>query len=248
MRKKQYECVAVSERAFVQQLICYVRNHYIFYTTIGPSKRRTWAEVDTAIVEKWGINISDQSRARRKAKGHANMQYIRFGDLGVIMLTPGFHPWYEKHISPEGIRQYKTLRSFEDHSKNPLRAGPYSISSVLDWEWTPGKPIKHRAKCTLNRQTMQELRAVYHDRATHWSVDSLSTALARTTVQYLPYRGVRNCFTRLVHEINKRRKVHGYTDEVPYEALKMPSIVRSVPVFHDISKGTAAEDAEMEAA
>jgi len=75
----EYRCVATSLEGFVQQLASNILPHgYWFYVTGVVPAAKDPAAVDQKLMEKYGVAISRQQRARRKLAGQANLHYIRF--------------------------------------------------------------------------------------------------------------------------------------------------------------------------
>lgn len=226
MAKQPYRYEAKSLAGFVQQLVRYAGSGYRYYV-VGEVRRGKAPEaVDRSLLAKFDIAKSPQQRARAKQRGEANVQYIRFQDVWVMMVTPGRHDWFDTH-SEVGKRKYKDLKEGA-----PLRAGPYSIQLSLDGTLKAGEPKRYRVRVSLNEKAYKELRALYLDRAVHWSVEKLAESFGREGRKYLPYRRVREQLVEIVRQVNKRRKVHGY-EQVPYGSLNVPAVVRSVPVFEE---------------
>src|SRR5271170_4168257 len=95
----EYRCEATSVVGFIQQLaVAYVGRGYFFYVTGEIPERKDPRGVDDRIIEKYGIAIGKTARARRKAVGLANLQYLRFGRTFVLLATPGRHPFFEKEL------------------------------------------------------------------------------------------------------------------------------------------------------
>ena len=71
----------------------YLRHGYRFYVTgrIKPSKDP--GEIDSKLIAKYGIDISQRERARRKELGLANMHYVRYQTWFVLLATEGHHPF-----------------------------------------------------------------------------------------------------------------------------------------------------------
>src|SRR5437762_11820051 len=114
----EYRCEATSVAGFIQQLaVSYVGHGYVFYVTGEIPERKDPRGVDEKLVAKYGLASGKTSRARRKAAGLANVQYLRYGRLFVLLSTPGKHPIFDEER--EFIR---------DARKVPIKFGGYSIS------------------------------------------------------------------------------------------------------------------------
>ena len=54
--------------------------------------------VDAKLIAKYGIAVSESTRARRKKAGQANLQYLRFERFFVVLATKGTHRFYDGRI------------------------------------------------------------------------------------------------------------------------------------------------------
>ena len=91
-----YRCEASSVTGFVQQLVsCYLPHGYWFYVSGVVPLNKDPRTVDLKLLEKYGIGISRQSRARRKVAGMANVHYIRYQRRFLLLATHGHHPFYD---------------------------------------------------------------------------------------------------------------------------------------------------------
>ena len=114
----QYRCETKSVTGFVQQLACcYLPHGYWFYATGRVPYNKDPRAVDQKLIEKYGIGISRQSRARRKQRGLANMHYLRHARFFVLLATHGLHPFFEYEA--------KTIR---DVRRIPIKFSGYSIA------------------------------------------------------------------------------------------------------------------------
>src|SRR5262245_8550895 len=92
----QYRCEATSVEGFVQQLaVQYVAHGYFFFITGRVPPRKDPQAVDRKLLERYGIECSKWSRARRKHGGGANLHYLRHRDFFVIVATEGAHEFFE---------------------------------------------------------------------------------------------------------------------------------------------------------
>lgn len=221
-RKYRYRYVATSEAGFVQQIVRCVAKGYRYYTVGRVRRGKAPEQVDQVLLTKFGIERSPSARARAKQRGEANIQYLRYGDLWVMMATKGKHHWKEEHTDNTGKPEYHDFRN------KALEVGNYAISSRLDGQ----NQAKYRVRVVLNRAAYKELRALYLDRAKHWSVQNLGEALRRDVRQLLPYRPIRVQLIELIRQMNKVRKPKGY-ERIPYKELEVASVVYSVSVFEE---------------
>src|SRR5690349_14881615 len=114
----EYRCEATSVAGFVQQLaVAYVGRGYFFYVTGEIPERKDPRLVDEKLIEKYGLAIGKTARARRKAAGFANVQYIRYRRSFVLLATHGTHPFFEEER--EFIRDAREV---------PIKFAGYAIS------------------------------------------------------------------------------------------------------------------------
>ena len=114
----QYRCEATSVAGFVQQLaVAYIGRGYFLYVAGEIPERKDPREVDAKLIAKYGLAIGKTSRARRKAAGFANVQYIRYGHFFVLVATPGRHAIFEDEA-----------RSMRDARDVPTTFGGYAIN------------------------------------------------------------------------------------------------------------------------
>lgn len=106
----EYRCEATSVAGFVQQLaVAYVGHGYFFYVTGEIPENKDPRAIDEKLIAKYGLAIGKATRARRKAAGFANVQYIRFGRFFVLVATPGRHAIFESEA--RSLRDARDARS-----------------------------------------------------------------------------------------------------------------------------------------
>lgn len=220
-RRKPYRCVAASPEGLVQQVaVCYLRHGYWFYVTgqIKPGKNPI--SVDTKLISKYGIDVSERERADRKRRGLANMQYIRYKNWFLLLATNGHHPF--KQLERNQIR---------DCRRYPIRFEGYSISYRRS-PITPkgGKDLKWHACVRIDNSTYKQLKSYFLDRASQRTAERIATDFAR--VPFARYAPVRRQLLHLLRAVNKRRQQSGYaiiptsslrlrrSIETPFEQLK----------------------------
>src|SRR4051812_47340850 len=101
-----YRSEAVSIPGFIQQLaVAYVAKGYWFYVTgcIPPTKDPI--AVDAKLVKRYDIECSKWTRCRRKERGLAAIQYIRFRSFFVILATKGEHEFFRAEAEVTDIRR-----------------------------------------------------------------------------------------------------------------------------------------------
>ena len=89
----RYEAKTID--GFVQQLaVSYVANGYYFFATGVIPEGKDARHVDEKLSAKYGIDVSKFTRARRKAAGRANVQYLRFDRFFALVATHGIHDFF----------------------------------------------------------------------------------------------------------------------------------------------------------
>jgi hypothetical protein len=202
MAVSTYRHEATSLGGFLQQLaVGYFGHGYWFYVTGYVPEGKDPAAVDRKLLAKYQVAISKWARARRKASGLANCQYLRHGRFFVLLASHGEHPFF---AGEEG---------FKDAREEPIRFGGYSISvkrGAVDGRWHPSVRIHPDA--------YRELRAHFVDRATHRTVEALSHELRR--IPFEPYAPVRRQLLNILRALNRARKTAGL-EVVPASALRL---------------------------
>ena len=93
----RYRAVATSVEGFVQQIACcYLRHGYLHYVQGRVRPGKSASEIDRKLIAKYGIDVSESTRARRKKAGRANLQYIRHESTFLILATRGEHRFFEE--------------------------------------------------------------------------------------------------------------------------------------------------------
>ena len=204
-----YQAVVTSLEGLIQQIACcYLRWGYWFYVTghIRPGKDPR--AVDSKLIEKYGIGVSESTRLRRKRAGLANLQYLRHDRLFVLMATKGEHRFREE----EGDR-------VRDIRRVPIRYAGYSISYRRGGRKRDGTPDDGwHAHVELDRRQYLDLRDHFADVATRRSAGQLALAFYHLEVE--PYAPVRRQLLKIRRLVNRLRKKAGM-GEVPIEAIPM---------------------------
>lgn len=197
----EYRCVATSVAGFVQQLVsCYLPHGYWFYVSGLVPRDKDPKLVDEKLLAKYGIGISRQSRARRKAVGIANVHYIRYQRRFLLLATHGHHPFYDD--------EEKNIR---DARKIPIKFAGYSLSVAKgDFKAkrsTDGVLVrdnKWRVRVQIEREWYLSLKAYMLDIAPHRSAPQIAAELR--TLPFEPYAPVRQQLLNVVRHINRRRE------------------------------------------
>lgn len=107
--------VAPSLGVFLRKIaIDYVRYGYVRYITRVIPHYKDPEPIDLKIIEHYDITWNHVKRKQRKAKGIANVVYIRWGHCWVLLATEGTQPEIEK-------------RDFKDIRNAPLHVCGYSV-------------------------------------------------------------------------------------------------------------------------
>lgn len=179
-----YRCEATSVAGFVQQLsVAYIGRGYFFYVIGEIPEGKDPRAVDQKLITKYGLGIGKTARARRKAAGLANVQYLRYGRFFVLLATHGKHVFFEE--------ERKFIR---DAREVPIKFGGYAVS------YRSGHP-----HVRIEQRRYQELKAYLADLAVHRRKDWLENAFRRLPFEpYAPARGQVHCILR---EVNRRRQL-----------------------------------------
>jgi hypothetical protein len=205
----RYRVEVVSLEGFVQQIACcYLRHGYWFYVTGMIPANKQPETVDHKLIAKYGIGVSESTRARRKQLGRANLQYLRHGRLFVILATKGQHEFFEVES-----------KSIHDIRHHPLRHCGYSISYRRGGRTRSGEPdSKWHAHVEIERPRYLQLKAWFLDLATHRNVDNLALAFYR--LPFEPYAPVRRQLLNILRAVNRVRRKAGF-QPVPLEVLPL---------------------------
>ena len=205
----KYRAVTTSIEGFVQQIACcYLRHGYWFYVQgrIPPEKRAE--SVDEKLIAKYGIAVSESTRARRKKAGLANLQYIRHESTFVILATKGEHRFFAEETN-----------LIRDVRRVPIRYAGYAISYKRGGRKKDGsRDDKWHAHVAIDRQRYLELRASFTERALRESPNSLAKAFYELPIS--PYAPVRRQLLLLLRSVNRARKLAGRS-QLPHEVLPL---------------------------
>ena len=191
-----YRCVATSVEGFVQQLaVSYVRNGYFFYVTGHIREGRDPREVDRKLIERYGIDVSKFTRARRKKAGQANVHYLRHERFFVLIATAGEHPFF---AAEGGL--------VRDIRREPVVHDGYALSYR-----------KGQATVRIDRGTELNLKAYFEEVATRHSAASLSRQFRRLPFQ--PYAPVRRQLLAMLDGVNRLRRAAGL-ERVPVTSVR----------------------------
>lgn len=196
-----YRCEATSIAGFVQQLaVAYIRNGYWFYV-VGKIPKSKWPnKIDEKLIERYEVGLPRTTVSRRKAKGKANVQYLRYGHTFVLIATKGEHRIFEEETNIRDVR------------RNPIKLFGYSIG------YRQGADGKYHASVRIEQREWKIRKRYLLQGCCHFSSEEIGQKFK--TLPYEPYAPVRTQVLRSYREINQRRKTAGL-DEVPYSYLRM---------------------------
>jgi len=205
----RYRAEATSLEGFVQQIACcYLRHGYWFYVTGHVPSGKDPRAIDRKLISKYGIGVSESTRARRKRIGRSNLQYLRHGRLFVILATKGQHEFFDVES-----------KSIHDIRHIPLKYGGYSISYRRGGRTRSGeRDAKWHSHVEIERGRYLELKSWLLDKATHRSVENLAMDFYR--LPFEPYAPVRRQMLNLLRAVNRVRRKAGF-QPVPVEVLPL---------------------------
>ncbi|MGE5756983.1 MAG: hypothetical protein ACM35G_14925 [Planctomycetaceae bacterium] len=180
-----YRAEATSLEGFIQQLaVGYLaRGYRYFFQGLIPDNKDP-AAVDAKLTKRYGLAISKFKRARRKAEGLANAQYLRYGQHFVLLSTPGErNPLRDDH-------QLKDARDV------PIKLGGYAVS------FRGG-----HAQVRIEREAWKGLQAYYLDLATKRSVSWFEREFRRWPFE--PWAPIRRQTFVILNQVNRARKAAG---------------------------------------
>jgi hypothetical protein len=192
-----YRCEATSVQGFIQQLaVGYVGRGYIFYVLGQVPRGKDPCRIDEKLIAKYGVERSKAGRARRKALGLANVQYIRYRNQFVILATPGRHEFFLEEAG-----------QFRDAREVPIKLFGYAIS------YREGHP-----HVRIEQRLYLELKCYFSDIAVHRSKEHLERELG--TLGFEPYAPVRSQLHCILREVNNRRKLAQF-DLIPFSCIRV---------------------------
>lgn len=204
-----YRAVTTSVEGFVQQIACcYLRHGYWFYVKGSVPKGKRPEAIDEKLIAKYGIDVSESTRARRKKAGRSNLQYIRHERTFVLLATKGEHRFFDQESN-----------LIRDIRRVPICYAGYSIS------YKPGGRNKDgsnddrwHAHVEIDRNRYLELRAWLSHEAHTRSLNWLAARIYELPIA--PYAPVRRQMLVILRDVNRIRKVAGKSD-LPTEVLAL---------------------------
>ena len=206
----RYRCVATSLEGFLQQLsVGYISRGYWFWVSGIVPKRKNPEEIDRTLIEKFGVDLTKQARARRKRAGGANVQYLRHESFWVLLATYGKHKFFDEHRG-----------QFRDVRRTPIRYGVYSVS------FRGG-----HASVRLTREAYRELKCLFLDLCLRRSANSLAWEFWNLGLE--PYAPIRRQLFNILREVNRVRKKAG-RESVSTECIRIKR--KQIRVFEPIEQ------------
>lgn len=199
-----YRCEALSLPGFIQQLaVSYVANGYLFYVLGQVPQAKDPRAVDAKLIGRYGIDCSKYVRARRKQAGRANLHYLRFRDVFVLLATHGTHPFFTAEAG-----------QIRDVRREPLKVEGYSIA------YRAG-----RVSVRIEQDEFRDLKAYFRGIATRRPVAVLADEFG--ALPYEPYAPIRRQMLGLLGTVNRARREAGL-DRVPVSCLRLRRRIRTV--------------------
>ncbi|WP_158230937.1 hypothetical protein [Rhodopirellula bahusiensis] len=164
--------------------------------------------IDEKLISKYGIAVSESTRARRKKAGRSNLQYIRHESNFVILATKGEHRFFEDEAN-----------LIRDIRRVPIHYAGYSISYKPGGRKKDGSnDDRWHSHVALTRSVYLNLRAAFTERAKQDSADNLARAIYE--LPFAPYAPIRRQLLILLRDVNRVRKLAG-RKQLPTEILPL---------------------------
>ena len=191
-----------------QVAVSYLRHGYWWYVTGRIPSGKPPEKIDRKLIEKYGINLTDRQRAHRKSRGLANMQYIRYSDWFLLLVSEGHH----------SFKQHENSR-IRDCRRIPIKFEGYSISYRRAGVTPAGGGAPKWHSCVrIDAPTYKQLKSFFLERACHRSVENLADDFAR--VPYSRFAPVRRQLLTIQKAVNEARARVGY-EPLPHSALRL---------------------------
>ena len=185
--------------------VSYLRHGYWWYVTGRIPNGKDPEVVDHKLIAKYDIDLTDRQRAHRKQRGLANMQYIRYGNWFLLLVTEGNHAFKQQERS-----------RIRDCRRYPIRFEGYSISYRRSGITPVGGRTRWHSCVRIDPQTYKQLKSFFVERACHRSAENLADDFAR--VPYARFAPVRRQLLTIQKVVNEARAGVGY-ELIPHTAL-----------------------------
>ena len=154
-------------------------------------------------MDKYEISAHKQVRYRRRQRGLANVQYLRYERDFLLLATPGQHRWFKEE-----------QQSIRDVRRVPIVFGDYSI------RLTPGNYLrkkpgakraqvdgKLRVRVIIRRRRIRQVKRELLAAAAGDNVDELIARFRE--LPFEPYAPVRRQLFSLLRQVNSLRRQQG---------------------------------------
>jgi hypothetical protein len=232
MRRGEYKYETTSVTGFVQRIAtCLLRHGYVYYVQGLVPEGKDPRATDVKILNKYDVVQSESKRARRKQRGLANLQYLRFERTFVLMATEGAHFLFDKE--KKNLRDIRQLPITIDGYSIYLKQGDFKKKLSRDAERV--RDDKWHARVLISKERFKDIRAYFLDIACRRKVDVLVAEI--NALPFEPYKPVWRQLRKLVLLINEKRKAAGYA-AVPMTAVRWRRTI--VKAFEPVEVDVAA--------
>jgi hypothetical protein len=181
-----YRYLARSVGGFIQQAaVYYIQRGYYFYVLGRVPKGTRCRQIDRKILAQYGIELSKDQRYRRKKKGQANIQYLRYQDTFLLLATEGEHRFFAAEET-----------AIQDARVSPLRVFGYAITHQ-----------NGRVLVGLDEETYRHLRADFLRLALRRNPHPLARRF--WSLPFEPYGPVYRQVLSICKAVNCKRKTGG---------------------------------------
>lgn len=182
----------------------YLPHGYWFFVTGSLPKAKDWHRIDRKLIEKYEIDITRPTRARRKRAGMANVQYLRHRRFFVLLTTHGRHRFFDEESNIKDIRH--TPMKFAGYSISYRRGGYRPKDEQHEVATASSKWHSH---VEIDRKRYLELKAYFLELATSRTDVELAAEFSR--IPFEPYAPVRRQLLNILRAVNRSRKTAGLT-------------------------------------
>lgn len=209
-----YRCEVPTPESAVQLIAAsYLRHGYYWHVSGTIPARKSPAEIDQKLIQKYNIDISAWERSHRKKRGLANVQYIRWDRWFILLVTEGHHPLKAPAAQGGEKEQLKDCR------RHPIRLAGYSISYRRAGITREGETApRWHAHVRIDGPNYERLKSHFLSIASHRSPENLRRELAG--IRFARYAPVRRQLLTLLRKINEARARMGY-ESLPHSCLNL---------------------------
>jgi len=185
-----YPCEVQNVAALLQQVgVHYVGRGYFFYVQGCIPEHKNPGKTDEKIVRQYGLDVSKWNNYRKRQRGEASVQYVRFRHHFLILATWGEHSFFA---------QEKNL--IRDVRRVPIKIAGYSIG----YRTTRFGP---RVTVRLEEWHFQTLKDLFLEQAKIENATTLETQLQ--SFQFVFYAPVCRQVSQIIRAVNQQRKIAG---------------------------------------